>query len=326
MIAGALRALAQAQHGARRCEDALATLDRAIEAGPPLGLDAEGRIEATLWRAEAANLRGLLLAELQRNADAEAAYGEGLALADALRRPSLGRAHLLNNLGLLLRAQGRDREALDALERSAAVKAELGLAREVAATRMNIGNAHLAAGRNDAAVESYDDAMLQLATEPDARLELLVRYNRGIARFSLQRYVDALTDYDRVIELRSAATPVGTAPLYAALVGRGSVRLALHDAAGAREDYEWALRIEPADAPAYDRAELRFGLARALASDAPARAQALVQQAQAYAKDASDPALSAAIATWLESAEIDRSAVIVGRVSATIAPANTTTP
>ncbi len=299
VLSAARLALARAQYAAHRPAEALATLDRAESDGPPAAVT-DGTLETRLWAAEATNLRGLLLEALARPDDAEAVYRRGIALADAVGRPSLEQAHLLNNLGLLLRRMGRTEAAIDALHESARIKDRLGLPGDVATTLMNVGNAYLGQGRAAEAIATYDEAVEHLRRAPDTETEALIRFNRAIARFESGQHGQAQRDYDFVVTELTRTEPADAARLYPALVGRGSARLAGQDDAGARDDYEWALRIEPADANAYDRAELRFGLARALPAQGRVRARELAAQARQDAAGANAPALERDIVAWLD--------------------------
>lgn len=190
------------------------------------------------------------------------------------------------------------------------MKSELGLAAEAAATVMNIANTHLAAGQHEAAVKSYDDALSRLATATDSRQEELILYNRAIALHALGRFDDALRDYGRVVSSLSTAAAPTPQRLYPALVGRGSTRLARGDAAMAETDYEAALRIEPATAVAYDRAELRFGLAQAVSARDAARARGLAAEALELARASGDASLIASIEGWQRAALGDSSPAV----------------
>lgn len=84
------------------------------------------------------------------------------------------------------------------------------------------------------AVADYTDLLRQDPQHPDAR------YNRGAAYFKLQKFRQALTDFDHLL--------VQKPTLVAAYDYRARVRYALHDDEGARADLRQARTLSPPSA------------------------------------------------------------------------------
>lgn len=62
--------------------------------------------------------------------------------------------------------------------------------------------------------------------------------NRGIARFNLEQYAEAVNDFNRAIELNPVFTQ--------AYNNRGNARYKLNDYQGAMADYSQAIELNPA--------------------------------------------------------------------------------
>ncbi len=153
-----------------------------------------------------------------------------------------------------------------------------------ATTRMRLGEALLAQGRVDAAVEAYTAAIgidprlskawsdrgMARFTKGDlpgalADFDEAVRIddrnaqawlNRGATRHSMREFDAAIGDFGRALEID---------PRYAAaLVNRGVARKNKGDLAGAVDDYDRAIALDPRDASAH----LNRGSARKLLGDA----------------------------------------------------------
>jgi tetratricopeptide (TPR) repeat protein len=127
--------------------------------------------------------RGLVLAGLQRLAEAVTSYDRALSL-----RP--GDAEVLYNCGNALLALGRPSDALDAYERA------LLATPDYTEALCNRGAALAALGRNEEALASYDRLLAKQADHAEALS------NRGNALKALGHFEDALASYDRALTAR----------------------------------------------------------------------------------------------------------------------------
>lgn len=294
----ALHALALAQFADGRLAEALGTLDRA--AAQPFGPAYLGQMQASArqWRASSQNLRGLILEALGRSVEAEVAYRDGLLACAELGAASLTEASVLNNLGVLVRHLGRPEESMELQRRAAAMKATLGRRDLAAATMINIGNLQYGAGEHAAAVATFDEVLALLSATPNDATEKLARLDRAYALQAAGRLDDAIADYDRVSKLAASSMPADTDSLYAAAVGRGTALLERGERGAAAIEFDAALAIESPRTDAYDRAELRFGLARALGPAMESRAAALAEDAESIAREAGETDLAGEIQRW----------------------------
>ena len=168
-------ALAQAQNNRGnalkllgRLPEALASLDRAVEAAPKYAL---------AWSNRAAVLRAL-----GRHADAVASADRALAL-----NPKLAEAHA--NRGGAQNGLGRHEEALASSDRAIALRADLADAYVVR------GLALVALARPEEALAAFDQALALRADSVEAV------YGRGAALHLAKRHDEALKSYDRALEL-----------------------------------------------------------------------------------------------------------------------------
>lgn len=152
------------------------------------------------------------------HAQAEALYRQVLD-ADA------GNADAWNNLGTVLKAQGRLTEAVAAARRA------VGLRPAFAEAHTNLGNALKAEGRLDDAVRSYRAA---LDLKPDL---LAAHFNLANTLKSLGRLHDALAEYRKIVAI-SPEFPGGHNNLGRALEESGQTAEAL-------ECYRRAVRLAP---------------------------------------------------------------------------------
>jgi tetratricopeptide (TPR) repeat protein len=296
----ALQVLALAQHVDGDPERALETIDRALASGSPPTYPGQRHRSEQLWRGASLNIRGQVLEALHDPGDAEIAYREGLVACGELGGPSLLEATLLNNLGVLLRSQGRSEEALALQQRAVEAKSVLGRYDLAAESMTNMGNIHLSAERYPAALATYDEALELLAAsggEHGAK-ESLIRLNRALALYAAGRPDEAIEDYGRALALALATSPPNVDLAYSARIGRATARLGRGDPSAARADFEEASIHEPRAADPYDRAELRFGLAQTLPPELRRRSLELAAEAEHLAREAGDPALAAMIAEW----------------------------
>jgi len=294
----ALHALALAQFAEGRLAEALATLDRA--AAQTQGPAYLGQMQASVrqWRASSQNLRGLVLEALGRSVEAEVAYRDGLLACAELGAASLTEASLLNNLGVLVRHLGRPGESMELQRRAAAMKATLGRRDLAAATMINIGNLQYGAGEHAAAVSTFDEVLVLLSAAPNDATEKLARLDRAYALQAAGRLDDAIADYDRASKLAASSAPADTDILYAAAIGRGTALLHRGERVAAAREFDAALAIESPVADPYDRAELRFGLARSLGPAMASRADALAEEAESLARGAGEAELAGEILRW----------------------------
>lgn len=258
-----------------------------------------------LRAAELHAVEALVLERMGRFDDADQAYRRGLAMlgwhshGDSIEPGTMqlpAAATLLHNWGVMSSRRDRADLARHALTLAAQVRADLELHTKAAESWMSLANA--LGGRDDAAAMDAFNRAEAGFTEAGDRAELhILRYNRAIVHQSASRQQQAHADYSAVIEA-AAGVILPELVRYGARIGRGTAGLALGDLEAARRDFEIALDIEPDSAGTFDRAELRFGLARALrATDADAR-RVDVLLAEATEQAADHPSLRAQIEAW----------------------------
>jgi tetratricopeptide (TPR) repeat protein len=274
-VAAAYRVLAGASLAAGDAEAALAAARAAREHDDVPAPRSMTALATRAHEVATSNWEGLALAKLGRTQEAEAAYRRGLAAArpDDPRRFDLARVR--NNLGLLLAATGRVEEAESMLRAAAELKRTIGLVDDAATTWMNLGNVQSRAGRNEAALASYAEALRQpLRAEIEAR----VRFNRAVTLQTSRRLDEAHADYAFVLTA-PATTGAERRQRYAARIGLSRIELDRGDRAAALAGFEAALVGEPGDASTYDKAELRLGLGLAQPDDRRSQAIAQVRDA-----------------------------------------------
>ena len=166
-----------------------------------------------------------------RYLEAETAY------RDALKSDPKN-SDLYDGLGVSQLAQGKLKEALDALDRA------IRLAPEKAAYRIHRAIARTEASRYAEAEEDFKWA--ESSPVPEDRLEIAI--NRGRLRQRQGDFARAETDFASALLLDPKSFP--------AMMGRGVARESKGDIAAAAEDYLEAVRLEPKSA----QANLRLGL------------------------------------------------------------------
>jgi tetratricopeptide (TPR) repeat protein len=139
-------------------------------------------LKANAKAAHAHSNQGLVLAVLDRHAEALASYERAIAL-----KPEYPEA--LNNRGNALRALGRCEEALASFERAIALRSDY------AEAYNNRGNALAALGRGEEALASYDAALALNPRHADALV------NRAQVLRTTGRAEDALASLDRALIL-----------------------------------------------------------------------------------------------------------------------------
>lgn len=179
-------------------EDARTMADRALEANPDDALCLQA---ALVTRATAGDREGAL--ELIAERGEVLGDDERVAIEDALKndevfktaaeRPLVHRfplhAKLMLDMGRKLLDESRAEEALEPLKRAR----ELDPASLEAATDLGCVLSDL--GRDDEAIACYDKAIAETLGGD------LLRFNRGNAKHRLERYEEALADYERCHEL-----------------------------------------------------------------------------------------------------------------------------
>jgi tetratricopeptide (TPR) repeat protein len=159
------------------------------------------------------------------------------AFRDALKSDPKN-ADLYDGLGVSLLAQGKTKEALDALDRT------IKLSPEKVAYRIHRAVARTEAGRYAEAEEDFKWADVSPATED--RLEVAI--NRGRLRQRQGDFSRAEADFAAALLLDPKSFP--------AMMGRGVARESKGDIGAAAEDYLEAVRLDPKSA----LANLRLGL------------------------------------------------------------------
>lgn len=298
----AYRVLAIAELARGDAGAALAALDLAAVKSPPrshragvIGAHGTADLAVAIADAAVANLRGLALTDLGRVEEAETSYRGALEVLGALSGRQVVLAQIKHNLGHLVAARGDLDEAREMLRDAYGLKHELGLLGGAAASAMDLGNLEAANGRTDAALEWFGRA---LEADVPSEMKADAKFNRAILLQQMGRQADALTDYGEVIHV-AARTPAAVRRRHGARIGRGTALLQLDRSDEARRELEQALATEPSDAVAYDRAELRLALARALVGESPERAFDLAREAQALATAAGATALADEASRWL---------------------------
>ncbi|MCA9658194.1 MAG: tetratricopeptide repeat protein, partial [Myxococcales bacterium] len=173
---------------------------------------------------------------------------------------------------------------------------------EIGATLCNLGNLYLAMGRYEDAIKHYDEALeiYGRSLSPDSELLARVHYNVGVSHHLDKRYEDAIASYRRALAAGESIYPADHPEVAYPLAGLGSALVELGRYAEALEPLERALAIRSRkEVPPVDIGEIRFALARALPSDAHARALALAEEAARDYEAIGDAATAAQIKTWL---------------------------
>ena len=111
---------------------------------------------------------------------------------DIARRTGDGRkeAFTLGDAGRQLLAAGRHREAIDYLDRSVALKRDLGEFGDAALTLANIGVLHRRSGRFAEALEVHEAALAQAEAAADAAAAALIRTNMVVPLLRLGRFAE----------------------------------------------------------------------------------------------------------------------------------------
>ncbi|MEM7443972.1 MAG: tetratricopeptide repeat protein [Pseudomonadota bacterium] len=94
-----------------------------------------------------------------------------------------------------------------------------------------------------AAMVRINGCTVLIDTSDDPDLVATALNNRGVAYFELERYQDALGDFDRLVEL--------TPTLASSYVSRGRAYSRLEERRRAIEDFDQAIALDPYDASAY---------------------------------------------------------------------------
>lgn len=129
------------------------------------------------------------LTEVGRPADALRALEDGIAVAD---RQGVPNSSLMNNLGYLLREQGRFAESLERFERTAEINRAQGDPSGLAVSEKNIGETLIELGRREQAAEAFDRS-LALYREADLKPKRLELYPVMVGNLeALGRYPQAL--------------------------------------------------------------------------------------------------------------------------------------
>jgi len=298
--AEAYYALAHANYFAMDYEAALVAANHALAAtrnyDDPLG----GRWRDTRSEAGALHLIGEILVALNRLPEAVASYNEGLAVLDGVGEEDQVMARLLDSLGVVRRREGKTAEAVVLLARATEIWRSEGLDGALSRTTSNLGNALYSAGRHDESIAAYTEAIALIDARRDPEPSASAQFNRGLAQYAAGRYARADSSFSTALGLWQERHGIDSPRTCGALVGRGQSLLALgrHEKAGAH--FEHALEIEPMNASPYSKAEVRIGLAKALATSKPARARRLATEALSFAREGKHGALIAEAEAWLQ--------------------------
>lgn len=178
---------------------------------------------------------GGVLNDRERPKEAEAVLRSALALGTRDQRQT---AALLHNLGVSLKLQRRDREALEALDRAQAMAPDMPLA------DYNRANVLQNLGLLEAAVDSYRAA---IARNP---LDILAHSDLNHLLYRLERKEEFLRSYD---EAASLFPEMGQLPMY-----KGNFLFQTGEYEGAREAYERAASLLPDHVTPHDGLALIF--------------------------------------------------------------------
>ena len=183
---------------------------------------------------------GVVLGELERFPEAEAAYRESLALLEATvpaDDPRLAYPH--NNLAALWLATGRPEAALAAAERAVAIRTRaLGAAHpETCQSRGQRTQALLALGRLEEAEQNARALLADIETK-DRFGTTLARATLGQVQLARQRPGEALATFEIVLAERRALLPAAHPMLHQARFDRARALAAQGRAAEARADLD----------------------------------------------------------------------------------------
>jgi serine/threonine protein kinase/tetratricopeptide (TPR) repeat protein len=218
-------------------------------------------------------------------------------------------AWLLNDLGCVLRLEGRNTEAARSYEQSLGLKAKaLGADHpDVAISEENLAISLQDSGRLDEALVHMDRAIAIFARGLGAgHPELAVAlYNRGELLNRLSRPRDARTAFERARAIWERELGPNNLTLSYALTGIGLSHLAEGNSASALVPLERAFQMREAEEhDPLRRSETRFALARALweSNRDRTRARALAEKARdAYAKASAEREKLTEVELWLRS-------------------------
>jgi tetratricopeptide (TPR) repeat protein len=211
-----------------RREEALPEYEQAVALQEKLAADFPAVPDYRRELAQSHTNLGLLLADLGKRAEAEQQYRQGLALREKLvadfpavpdYRRELAQSH--NNLGVLLAGLGKRAEAEQQYRQGLALREKLvadfpavpDYRRDLGGSCCNLGNLVWDSGRAGDSLIWFDKAIATLApvhqAEPRAvTTRLFLRnshWGRAEAYDQLQKYAEAVQDWDRAIELSPPA-------------------------------------------------------------------------------------------------------------------------
>lgn len=180
-------------------------------------------------RAAAHNNLGELYRGSFRSKPAEEEYRKAIALLEPLARnnPAVTgyrrdlarcRFNLASVLAVTFRAEEAEetyREALDAFERLANDYPSVPeYTLELGKNCLSLASLYALTGKNDAVVKCCDraagalDTLARNGQERAAKLLRSLLFQRALARGKLERYADAVRDWDRIVELDGGTTPL----------------------------------------------------------------------------------------------------------------------
>lgn len=217
-------------------------------------------------------------------------------------------AELLHNAGVFEGRSGHRGAAEALLTEAAELREAMGMATDAALSHTSLAN-RLAGHDLPRALRHFDRAQALLRRYPERPEPYELEYDRAIALHYYGNDPEAAEQaYSRAL-MAPVATRIPNNVRYGAHVGRGSVRLIQREFRAAEADFERALGMESPGLPEADRAELRFGLVRALVDDVletssadldRSRVQTLLDEAQRAASAAGDAQGVAAIHAWAD--------------------------
>jgi tetratricopeptide (TPR) repeat protein/predicted Ser/Thr protein kinase len=251
-------------------------------------------------------LNNLGVAYLRQNRQAEAltAFQQSLGLVERhLGLEHARRANVLGNIGIVHRKEGRFEEARKAISDALALRERLS-----GANHPMTANLHLALAQTYISLRDFEKAQgharraleINLAAFGPENAQVGGTYEVvGHAYLDGGQYRQAQESYQKALAVREKTLGKTHADLSYSVMGLAESYLKQNEPARALALYERVLALNP---PSQEtRAEAYFGMAQALGSRGPRRAQALefARKARAGYAQAEDPQGVATVEAWL---------------------------
>lgn len=179
-------------------------------------------------------------------------------------------ATVLNNLGKIAVAEGKDRAAVEHFQQSLEISKALSSTAEECITWIHLGNVHYRQGRYKEAESAYQTSLEQCRVLAKRREEAMNLFNLGNLAYMSGRLAKALDDHEKALRLvNDMGDPAGISNSHLALA---IVRLEIGDRKAALQTVIAAEESAPKDAGCFQRAyaQVLRGMLKRIEGDGPA--------------------------------------------------------